>query len=109
MPAQVDGDLHELTQEALDKLRGEIDAPVKLPYGAAPEVIGAIKKRHREKQEVQNELRDAMAIWGGARTMTGESIPVAQRRFFHTYGIDVGTAQTLGRKEAAELLERIKR
>lgn len=109
VPAAVDGDLNELTPEALAMLRGEIDAPVKLPYGAAPEVVGAIKKRHREKHEAQIKLREAMALWGGEKTMKGDSIPIAQRRFFHTYGIDVGTAQTLGRKEAEELLERIKR
>jgi len=106
-PDEVDGDLMELSPEALAKIRGEIDAQPTFPYGAGPEVIGAIKKRHREKQEAQVALREAMAIWGGARTEQGEDIPTAQRRFYHTFGIDVLTAQTLNRKESEELLERI--
>ena len=106
-PDEVDGDLMELSPEALAKIRGEIDAQPTFPYGAGPEVVGAIKKRHREKQEAQVALREAMAMWGGARTEQGEDIPTAQRRFYHTFGIDVLTAQTLNRKESEELLERI--
>lgn len=108
-PDEVDGDLMELSPEALARIRGEIDAQPTFPYGAGPEVIGAIKKRHREKQEAQALLREAMAIWGGQRTAAGDDIPIAQRRFYHTFGIDVATAQTLNRKDAEELLERIKK
>jgi len=107
-PAEVDGDLMELSPEALARIRGEIDAQPTFPYGASPEVIGAIKKRHREKQEIQASLREAMALWGGARTAAGDDIRTAQRRFFHTFGIDVATAQTLGRKDAEQLLGRLK-
>jgi len=32
---------------------------------------------------------------------------MAQRRFWHRYGIDVATAQTLNAREARELMERI--
>jgi len=88
-------------------LRGEIDRAPTFPYNAAPEVIGAIKKRHREKAEAQTALREAMAQWGGIRTAAGDDIPTAQRRFWVQFGVDVATAQTLGRAEADELRGRI--
>ena len=106
-PEEVDGDLYELSPEALAALRGEIDKPLLLPTGAAPEVVGALKKHYRERTEAQARLREAMAQWGGVRTASGESIPTAQRRFFHQFGIDVGTAQTLARRDAELLLGKI--
>lgn len=108
-PAEVDGDLQELTPDALAALRAAIDQPPTFPFSAAPEVIGAIKKRHREKTEVQTILRGAMAAWGGAQTQRTDAVAVAelQRKFFHTFGIDVLSAQALGRKDAEELLGRV--
>ena len=118
-PELVDGDLAELTPEALARLRGEIDGyvtedgtvlqrPLVLPYGAAPEVIGAVKKRHHEKQQAQAALREAMAQWGGHRVAEGMSLSQAQRRFWLTYGVDVASAQALGRADAAALTERLR-
>ncbi len=106
---QVDGDLFELSPEALARLRGQTDAPIKLPYGAKPEVIGALKKHHRLSQEAQRELRDVMATWGGIHTGRGDSIREAQRRFYLTFGVDVLSAQALGRHEAEELRERVRK
>ena len=118
-PELVDGDLAELTPEALARLRGEIDGyvtedgtvlqrPLVLPYGAAPEVIGAVKKRHHEKQQAQAALREAMAQWGGRRVAEGMSLSQAQRRFWLTYGVDVASAQALGRADAVALTERLR-
>lgn len=105
---EVEGDLTELDPEALARLRGNIDPPVRIPYGATPEVVGAIKKHHRERAEAQRELRTAMAVWGGKWTDRGDTLQEAQRRFYYTFGLDVGTAQTLGRKEAEELTARVR-
>ncbi|OYW62721.1 MAG: hypothetical protein B7Z31_00175 [Rhodobacterales bacterium 12-65-15] len=107
-PEQVDGDLAELSPAALARLRGEIDKPLVLPYGATPEIAGAIKKRNHEKQQAQAALREAMAQWGGEQVARGMSLSQAQRRFYITYGIDVASAQALGRADAATLMERIK-
>lgn len=107
-PEQVDGDLAELTPEALARLRGEIDKPLVLPYGATPEIAGAVKKRYHERQQAQTALREAMALWGGRRVAEGMSLSQAQRRFYITYGIDVASAQALGRADAEALTERIK-
>jgi DNA repair protein RadD len=108
-PEFVDGDLAELSPEVLARLRGEIDKPLVLPYHAPPEVIGAVKKHHREKQEAQSDLRSAMAAWGGRHTQRtdAEAVSEMQRRFWLTFGINVLTAQTLGRRDAVELMERI--
>ena len=108
-PEEVDGDLYELTPEALARLRGEIEAPPTFPYSATPEIIGAIKKRHREKTEAQAALKQAMAQWGGKHSQRTdvEAVRELQRLFFHTFGIDVASAQALGRREAEELIGRI--
>lgn len=108
-PDMVDGDLNELTPDVLARMRGEIAYAdtLRIPVGAAPEVIGAVKRNHRERMEAQALLRDAMALWGGQRTARGASIAEAQREFFLRYGVDVGTAQTLNRADALALLARI--
>lgn len=107
-PELVDGDLAELTPEALARLRGEIDKPLVLPYGAAPEVIGAVKKRYHERQQAQVALREAMARWGGVAVAHGMSLPQAQRKFYLRFNIDVAGAQALGRADAVALTERLK-
>lgn len=109
-PDQVDGDLCELTPEALSRLRGgvsAVDAAPRIPHGVGPEVIGAIRKRHRERQEAQAGLRAAMALWGGWRRDAGEDERTAQRRWYLRFGVDVLSAQALGAREANELRERV--
>lgn len=110
-PEFVDGDLSELTPDVLARMRGEIDANLELriPYGAAPEVVGALKRHHRERVEAQTALRNAMALWGGIRTAQGISLEEAQREFYLRYGIDVATAQTLNAKDSLALMDRITR
>jgi len=109
-PTLVDGDLSELTPDVLARMRGEIaeSEQLRIPYGAAPEVVGALKRNHRERIEAQRVLRERMALWGGARTARGISIAEAQREFFLRFGIDVASAQMLNAREAGALTERIK-
>jgi DNA repair protein RadD len=110
-PEQVDGDLVELDPETLRQLRGEIeriDAPPRISHSSTPAVAGAIKRNHWERQQQQATLRDAIATWAGWQTHLGRGDRESYRRFFHTYRIDVATAQTLGAKEAAELEGRIR-
>lgn len=108
-PAQVDGDLAELSPEALARLRGTIDRPLVVPYGAPPEVIGAVRKRHREAQEAQQALRESMQIWAGRHSTATDAATVSalQRRFYLEHGIDVLSAQALPRREADELREKL--
>ncbi len=84
-PEQVDGDLAELDPEVLSKMRAErnrIDGDVRYPEGVAPEVRGAIQKRHFERQQEQEHLRRSLALWGGWQTSMGRSISESYKRFF---------------------------
>lgn len=111
MPQFVDGELAELDADTLRKMRGEVervDGGVFVPrdlQGTPAE--RAIINKHLERQAAQKELREAIAIYGGWRTALGEPISVQQRRFFHTFGVDVMTAQALGAREAIALRERV--
>lgn len=109
-PQQVDGDLQELSPEALAALRAAVDArdgPPALPVHMGPAVVGKVKRDHFEAQQAQAALRQSMAQYGGIRTAAGESIRVAQRRFFHEHGIDVLGAMALGRADAEALRAQI--
>lgn len=105
-PEYVDGDLVLYTPEMLQELFGAkalIDGPARIPQGAAFVVANSIKKNHRERQEAQQELRRVMALVNPP--CVDERIN--NRRFFHTYGIDTLTAQTLGSTDAEKLRQKI--
>lgn len=115
-PAKVDGDLTELDQATLDALRGAV-AEVDLDADAycrqlllrnAPAIsMNQHLRRHAERQEAQAALRWAMAQWGGLRKAEGLDDRQMQRLFFHTFGVDTLTAQSLGTAEARALTERL--
>jgi superfamily II DNA or RNA helicase len=110
-PEFVDGDLIELDDETLAKMRGEIariDAAPVIPWGADHAVAGAVKKRHFERQVAQTELRRAMAWYSGLENAKGRrDVQEQYRRFYFTFGVDVATAQSLSAKDADELRQRI--
>jgi hypothetical protein len=110
-PEQVDGDLVELDPSVLAQMRGEVervDGEPLIPVNATAEVAGAIRKRWRERQEAQTELRDAIARWAWLWHSRGAEDPEIYRRFFHLFGTDVMTAQALGATEARELMGRVR-
>ncbi len=105
-PEQVDGDMALYSREMLEALLGikqKVDDICYVPQNVTPEVAGSIRKRHRERQEAQAALRMTMSL------VMPPSLDerVAQRKFFHTYGIDTLTAQGLGSTPAEELRQRI--
>ena len=109
-PEYVDGDLMELDAATLAKLRGDIariDGEPAVPYGAPPEVVGAIRKRHWERRQNQQSLRNMIAWWAGLENAQGHNESESYRRFFFKFGTDVATCQTLGAREAQELTEKI--
>lgn len=109
-PEFVDGDLLELDAATLAALRGEIariDCDAVIPYRAAPEVVGAVKRRHWERREAQGALRNVIAWWAGLESAKGRGESESYRRFYHKFGLDVANAQTLGAREAAELAGRV--
>jgi DNA repair protein RadD len=109
-PEQVDGDLFELDPAVLARMRGEverIDGAPRFPSGAAPEVMGGIKKRHAERQLSQLRLREVIATWAGWQKQQGRSDSEGYKRFFHTFGTDVLTAMALGSSDAQTLTSQI--
>lgn len=115
-PEEVDGDLSELDPAALASLKGEIarvDMPAEeyrdeLARRGAPHVgVLANVKRHIERQEAQQALRECIAWWAGLQRSLGRSDSESYRRFFFKFGVDVMTAQTLKAAEARPLAEKI--
>lgn len=110
-PEMVEGDLVELDPEVLRELRGEIeriDMAPRIPNNVSAATAGAIKRNHWERQQQQATLRDAIATWAGWQKHLGRGDRESYRRFFHGFGVDVATAQTLGAKDAAELEARVR-
>lgn len=115
-PEFVDGDLTEMDPAVLEQMRAQVarlDAPFdksKMRYAGAPEIaIAGAAKQHRLRQEAQTALRDAIAMWGGTQRHHGRPDYESYRRFYYQFGIDVLSAQALGRPEATELTERVRR
>ena len=113
-PEFVDGDLLELTPEAMAELyeqKAKVDSSfVPMPYGVDPNSPAgkAIKNRHFKNQQVQHGLRETIALWAGWQQSKGYTDSEIYRLFFLTYGTDVMHAQTLASTEAEALNESIK-
>lgn len=107
-PEFVDGDLIELDPETLRMLRGQIETvDSECPYKVVDPKTAGMAKHWRDRQDAQKELRAAIALWAGVRRDKGDDDHAIYRRFFHTYGTDIMTAQTLGAKDAHALREQI--
>lgn len=106
-PANVDGDVYLYDAELLAKLFGDRDkldsSFVPIFAGATPIQAAACRKRHAENQEAQRELRQLMGVYMPPNIDTRTN----DRRFFHAFGIDSLTAQTLNAREARELHAKI--
>lgn len=109
-PEFVDGDLLELDEDTLRAMRGEIARinrdPV-VPRNLDPIAQAAIRKRHWARQGAQNTFRNTIAWWAGLQHAQGMSESESMRAFYFKFGIDVGTAQTLGEREVLELVDRV--
>lgn len=108
-PELVEGDLLELDPAILMQLRGEVarvDGPPPTVAGSAPVIANSILKNHKVRQESQAVLRRSMALWGGWQERT-LSTRDAQTKFYHAFGTDYLTAQTLGTTDALALNQRI--
>lgn len=114
-PEFVDGDLFELDAETLAKMRGaieEVDNPAgkldALMRGGAPDVVvNSFRKNARRRIEAQEALRESIAWWASHQRDRGRSDQESYRVFYHSFGTDVLSAQTLGRPEAFELATKI--
>lgn len=109
-PEFVDGDLKELDPAALAAMTGRAAslfyAP-KIPPGLSGPAGQAIKNRHLERQHAQKQLRDSIALWAGWQRDQGRDDHQTYKRFYFQFGIDILSAQALGRPEAEALQTRV--
>lgn len=111
-PEFVDGDLTELDPATLAALRGDIariDGDFYAPKGLDFMAQMGARKRHTERQQGQQALRNSIAWWAGLEAARGHSESESYRRFYFRFGIDVANAQLLGAREAGELAENVNR
>ena len=106
-PEHVDGDLILYTPEMfaeLSKAKQAIDSShVALPYNCSDQLRHILQSHHRNNQQSQMALREAMRLM----LPPGFDERIANRRFFHTFGIDTLTAQGLKSSDALDLRQRI--
>lgn len=103
-PAAVEGDLYELPPEVLAALRGDADRIMSAPPIGTPQVA---MRAWQERIIAQHVLREAIALWSGWHLALGKNEQYQYRKFFHDFGIDVASAQALGRPQAEALAGRI--
>ncbi len=115
-PEFVDGDLAELDPSILQQLRQAADSVMKDPANVKAGLVQGgmpatqahnIANGLRVKQAAQTELRSAIAWWAGYHKAAERGDSEIHRRFFHRYGVDVMTAQTLSTDDARKLCAKI--
>lgn len=109
-PEFVDGDLTELDEATLKKLRGEIerrDGDFYAPLGLSREAEHAARYNWQNRQEHQASLRNAIAWWAGVEKARGYTESESYRRFFFRFGIDVANAQLLNISDSDELAQKV--
>lgn len=110
-PEFVDGDLHELDEATLAALRGrviQLDAAPVVPQHLDPIAAAGARKAQLARVNAQFFLRELIALWSGWQRTKGYDDSQSYRIFYHTFNIDVLSAQALGRSEAEALAARIK-
>jgi len=115
---EVEGDLTELSPEILARMRGEADRVMESPddvrnrflNAGAPHIAAAgAAKQHRLRLEAQLVLRNVMnTFWDFYREQLGCDVRSAQITFWELFGIDVMSAQTVGKNDAEALTQRIR-
>lgn len=116
-PEHVDGDLELLDPEAL-RLLWEPAVGVERTDGeqrhhaadnnVPPAYIQANVNAHAARREAVQRLKVSMGYWGYWWKEKGDSDHQLQRRFWHSFGVDVATAQGLSRDDAEKLETRIR-
>jgi len=109
-PEFVDGNLIELDEAALRKLRGEverIDLPPRIPPGLSGPAQQHLRNVHFERQHAQKQLRGAIDLWSGFHKQRELSEAQRYKLFYFTFGLDVYTAMALNKSDAESLAGRI--
>lgn len=115
LPKQVDGDLMELDVEAMMALFLQMEAADMSDEDYALDQVerrippigrSQDMKRHRDGKYRRKVLRELVAWWVGVQP-EGRELSEVHRRFFHRFGVDIGTAFTLNAKDTNALIEKI--
>lgn len=115
-PRYVEGNLVELDAATLASMRGDVARIDETPgslrarmeaAGASRMAAGGAAAQQRRRQAAQRSLRRLLELYGSLQVAGGRGVPEAHQRFYHRYGIDVLSAQALGRREAEILTLRI--
>lgn len=116
-PEQVDGDLTELDMEGMARLfaameQADMDDEKYQRYQIARNIppVGrsADMKRHQEAKYRRQVLKELVAWWVGMQP-ADRDLKEKHRRFYHRFGVDIGTAFTLNAKDTDALIDTIKR
>lgn len=114
-PEQVDGDLQELDVEALAALFRKMehadlndgDFQQDMAARGVPSIGRAKQLRaHRASRHRRQVLRELVGWWMGLQP-ADRPLAEKHRRFYHRFGIDIGTAHTLKAVDTDALIERI--
>lgn len=106
----VDGDLIEIDEATLTKMRGEItriDGPAHPPQHLDTPAQLHIIKIHHQRQEAQRGLREQISLWAGHQKIQNKSDSEIYRLFYFIFGIDVMSAQALNSKDSESLKQKI--
>lgn len=115
-PIQVDGDLYELDQDVLTRMRNEVVGARETPEAmrdrltaqhVPPAGVMANVKRQSERLEVLGRLDGLMATIAGYWRHDGMSDKEIFRKFFLTYHVDWLSAQGLKKDDALTLMGKI--
>lgn len=109
-PEMVDGDLLEFAPELLARLRGEI-GKIDHEWNARPSSPADVvrMRNHAARYEALQQLRNTLNYWAGIQVYGhGRPESEAYRRFYHKFGVDVLTAQTLSGPEMIALADRVR-
>lgn len=115
-PAAVEGDLVELDAETLAALRTAVHAAQmttdEFRVDALARNVPALGvmsqvKLHDARLQAHGALREAMTAWTAARLAEGLRDREVHRLWWHTFGLDVLSAQTLDRAGAEALTARL--
>lgn len=114
-PEQVEGDLRELDVEAMAALFAQMNqaemsdedyATGQVSRNIPPIGRPADLKRHQAAKYRRKVLRELVGWWVGMQP-AGRSMNEKHRRFFHRFGVDIGTAFTLDANATDELMNKI--
>lgn len=112
----VDGDLEELDAATLEELRNAVLKVMKSPEtiskgllsgGSTAVVAASAAKNQRIRQEAVEQLQHSIAAWAGVCKAAGDDDRAINKRFYFYFGVDILSAQALGRPDAEELKQRI--